>query len=228
MTSPSLQVRGLTAGYGSRVVLRDVNLDLDAGEMVAVIGANGSGRSTLLQALMGLAPWQRGEVRIAGRDVAGLRPEARARAGLSWVPEHRAVFGALTVEQNLLLGLRPPLSLLNSGSRWKAAGAAALEQQYATFPALAKRRYVAGAALSGGEQQMLAVARALIAEPRVLLTDEPFEGLAPAVVAALSAAFKRFCELGGTVLLVEQRNHAELFDLVQRRLHLQKGELVPE
>lgn len=227
MSSPVLRVRGLSAGYGARTVLHGVDLDLVPGERVAIVGANGSGRSTLLQAMMGLAPWQHGKVWIGDQDISDCVAEDRARAGLSWVPEHRAIFGTLTVEQNLLLGLPDKPCLLQSGTRWQAVGASALEQQYAVFPALQRRQHVCAGALSGGEQQMLAVARALIGAPRVLLADEPFEGLAAAVVLALTAALREFCERGGAVLLVEQRRHPGLAMLVDRQLSLQAGALVP-
>jgi branched-chain amino acid transport system ATP-binding protein len=196
MNAPLLHVRDLHAGYGAVRVLRGVDLQLHAGELVLLLGRNGSGRSTLLKALIGLIPAS-GSVRMADRDLLALPAHRRARLGLGYVPEQRAVFAHLTVRQNLRLGAKPA-----------ANGAAALwdeERVFALFPALAARARAPAQALSGGEQQMLALARALIGNPQVLLLDEPTEGLAPRRVHDTAALLDRLRAGGVGILLVEQK-----------------------
>ena len=200
MTAPLLEVRDLRAGYGAVQVLRGVDLQLHAGELVLLLGRNGSGRSTLLQALIGLIPAS-GSVRWAGRDLLALPAHQRARLGLGYVPEQRAVFAHLTVRQNLRLGAKPAAN--GAAAPWDE------ERVLALFPALAARTRTPAQALSGGEQQMLALARALIGNPQLLLLDEPTEGLAPQRVQDTAALLDRLRAGGVGVLLVEQTPWAQ-------------------
>lgn len=187
-----LTVRDLKAGYGRTPVLHGLSLDLAPGEIVALLGRNGCGRSTLAKALMGQLP-ATGQVRWQGRELLGLAPHEIARLGLGHVPEGRDVFPTLTVHQNLQLGLK------------RGAPEALLDQAYALFPALAQRRHTAGGVLSGGEQQMLSLARALMGQPQLLIVDEPAEGLAPQLVQVLGQALGRLREQGVGILLIEQK-----------------------
>lgn len=190
-----LQVQDVYAGYGHGRVLQGVSFSLAPGEVLAVLGRNGSGRSTLARVLMGLLPAQ-GHVRWAGHDLLGRPPHAIARLGVGYVPESRDVFGRLSVAQNLALGLQPA-----SGRRplWTP------DLVYQRFPALAARRDVAAGVLSGGEQQMLSLCRALMGAPRLLIVDEPTEGLAPQVVAQVAALLRDLRAQGLSVLLIEQK-----------------------
>lgn len=204
-TTPLLEVRALQAGYGRLQVLRGVHLQLHAGELLLVLGRNGSGRSTLLKAIMGLIP-ATGSIRLDGREMLGLPAHRRARLGLGHVPEQREIFPRLSVRQNLLLGAKPGRG---GAARWNEAAVLAL------FPALAPRLHAPAQALSGGEQQMLAIARALMGNPDVLLLDEPTEGLAPQRVAATAALIRELQALGLGVLMVENKPWArELADRV--------------
>lgn len=207
-----LSVRGLAVAYGGQVAVRGVDLDIAAGEVVALLGRNGSGRSSLARALMGLQPAQ-GAVWWQGRSLQGLAAHERARLGLGYVPEGRDVFPALSVHQNLLLGLKP------------GADAQALAQAYALFPALAERRHTSAAVLSGGEQQMLSLARALLGEPGLLIVDEPTEGLAPQVVARVAQVLAERRAAGVGILLIEQRLGL-VQGLADRVLLMGRGEIV--
>jgi branched-chain amino acid transport system ATP-binding protein len=187
-----LAVRDLHAYFGASHVLQGVSLALEPGRVVTLLGRNGAGKTTTLKAIMGILAPARGEVRVDGVDLAGAAPHALARAGLGYVPETRAVFPSLTVEENLTLAAR--------GEGWN------LERVYALFPRLAERRRAGGGRLSGGEQQMLAIARALLTNPRVLLLDEPTEGLAPVIVDEIERVLVRLGESEGlAILLVEQK-----------------------
>jgi branched-chain amino acid transport system ATP-binding protein len=186
-----LEVRGLHAGYGQGLVLEGIEFTLAAGEVVALLGRNGSGRSTLAKALMGLVE-RRGEIVWQGRQISGLATFEIARLGLGYVPESRDVFPGLSVAQNLSLGHRP-------GSRCREADI------YALFPALQARQRTAAGLLSGGEQQMLALGRSLMGDPQLLIIDEPTEGLAPQVVAQVADFLKALRLRGVAVLLIEQK-----------------------
>lgn len=191
-----LQLRGLRAGYGAGQVLQGLDLCLRPGEILALLGRNGSGRSTALKAVMGLLPCS-GQVLWQGRDLAGKPPHEIARAGIGYVAESRDVFPTLTVHQNLLLGWRAP-----------PAGAAPgwpLEAMYELFPPLRQRRQALAGVLSGGEAQMLALARALVGHPALLLVDEPTEGLAPAFVEQVALCLQTLRQRGVGVLLVEHK-----------------------
>lgn len=212
MSAPLLTVRGLHAGYGAVEVLHGVDLDVAAGQIVAVLGRNGAGRSTLLRAIAGLLP-ARGSVRIDGVDAAAMPPQQRARLGLGYVPETRDVFPLLSVRDNLRLGIKP-------GER----AAAALQQQVlAAFAALQPRLRTKASALSGGERAMLALARSLMGRPRLLLLDEPAEGLAPQRVDELAALLRDLRTQGLGVLLVEQAPRLSLAAAADRAVLLGAG-----
>jgi branched-chain amino acid transport system ATP-binding protein len=215
-----LSVRDLRCGYGQggsvAQVLQGVDFDLYAGETVCLLGRNGSGRSTLVKALMGLLPWQgrvlwqvppaQGETASA-QSMRGWAPHRIARAGLGYVPESRDVFERLSVEQNLLLGVQRPAWPWRM-PRWAGRSdpaAGRLEAVYAMFPSLAQRRHAPAGVLSGGEQQMLSLGRTWMGTPRLMLVDEPTEGLAPQVVDQLAQFFQQLRSQGVAVLLVEQK-----------------------
>ncbi|RIY02188.1 ABC transporter ATP-binding protein [Aureimonas flava] len=193
MPALPLEVEGLTAGYGPTVILEDVSFSVPAGGRVAILGRNGMGKTTLLATLMGLTRHRGGRLRVGGEALETLLTSRRALKGLGYVPQGRDIFRSLSVEENLRVGL-------------KGRERGAVEEAYALFPRLAERRRNLGSQLSGGEQQMLATARAILGRPGVLLLDEPLEGLAPIICEELMAAFGRLAageEM--TILLVEQR-----------------------
>jgi branched-chain amino acid transport system ATP-binding protein len=207
-----LAVEGLVAGYGESVVLEDVSFSLEEGASLSLLGRNGVGKSTLLLALMGLARLQGGRLAFAGADLAALATHLRARAGIGWVPQERCVFPSLTVEEHLRVVARP--------GEWD------LEKVYRLFPGLEQRRQQPGSRLSGGEQQMLAIGRALMVNPRLLLLDEPMEGLAPRIVQELGALIRGLVGKGRmAVILVEQ--HARLaLSLTRDALVIERGRVV--
>ncbi|GAC1341161.1 MAG: ABC transporter ATP-binding protein [Acetobacteraceae bacterium] len=188
-----LSVRGLEAWYGKSQVLRGVDLEIARGEIIALLGRNGAGRSTTLKAIMG-AVTRTGDSRFGGRDIARLAPHQVARAGLGYVDEHRAIFPDLTTQQNLILGEKP-----GPGGRFT------LDDAYALFPRLGERATAPAGALSGGEQQMLAICRTLMGNPALLMVDEPTEGLAPMMVQTVRDLLERVAATGITILLVEQK-----------------------
>ncbi len=191
-----LELDALDVRYGRVPAVRDLSLGVEAGEIVGLIGPNGAGKSTTLHAITGLAPPSGGDVRLAGRSLRGRRPETIARAGVALVPEGRRIFGDFSVEENLRLG---------QAARKGNGAAEALEGVYELFPVLAEMRHRQAGTLSGGQQQQLAIGRALVAGPDVLLLDEPSLGLAPAIVDLVFDALAAIRERGVTVLLVEQR-----------------------
>ena len=190
-----LDARLLNAGYGRLHVLFDVDLRARAGEVVALLGRNGAGKSTLLKALMGLVARFSGEVRFDGRRIERLEPFEIARLGLGYVPEERRIFTDLSVAENLAVGRQPPRP---SAPAWNE------DALYRLFPALGAMRQRSGARISGGEQQMLAIARTLAGNPKAILLDEPSEGLAPLVAAQVAGAIRELKRAGVTVLLAEQ------------------------
>ena len=204
MSQSLLEVRGLRAGYGSAApVLVDVDLDVEARTIVAVVGANGAGKTTLLRALSNIVPPSAGTVRWEGTDLRRLATEELVRHGISHVPEGRGVIAELTVEENLRLG--------HLWRKDRADARRATAEVYELFEPLARRRTHAGHQLSGGERQMLAIARALVARPRLLLLDEPSLGLAPRVTADIMKLLRALCDSTGlTVLLVEQNVRSAL------------------
>ena len=193
-----LEVRGLRAGYGRAQVLFDVDLEVGAGEVVALLGRNGAGKSTTLKAIMGLVPATAGEVKFEGRELRALEPYEIARLGLGYVPEDRRIFTDLTVAENLEVGRQPPRA---GAPDWSEP------RLFELFPALAALRARRGARMSGGEQQMLCIARTLAGNPRAVLLDEPSEGLAPVVVEHVARAIGKMKQAGVAVLLAEQSRH---------------------
>lgn len=202
--SELLRVEGLRAGYGEAVVLSGVDLVLDEGHTLALLGRNGTGKTTLISALVGAATLHAGRIVLAGQELHRLASHARAAAGLGWVPQERNIFKSLTVHENMTAVARPAPSA-------RAARAWTPERVYELFPRLAERRGHLGTQLSGGEQQMLAVGRALVLNPRLLLLDEPLEGLAPILVEELLRAIRRVTrEEGMSAIVVEQHPQAIL------------------
>ncbi len=196
MLPPLLEVRGLKVAYGGINAVKGIDLDVRAGELVTLIGANGAGKTTTLKALSGLITPAAGSVRYDGQDVTGTPAFALVRRGLALVPEGRGVFARLTVAENLAMG-----AYIRDD---KVQIAADCERAYATFPRLAERRAQLAGTLSGGEQQMLAIARALMCKPRLLLLDEPSMGLAPIVVQKIFETIRTVAREGVTLLLIEQ------------------------
>ena len=210
-----LRVEGLNSYYGDSHILFDVALRVERNEVVALLGRNGAGKSTTLKSLMGVIAPRAGSVKLGGIELAGRKSHAVARAGMQLVHEDRRIFGSLDVEENLVLaGLTAP-------QRWP------LERIYAMFPRLKERRRSRGTDLSGGEQQMLAIARALVRNPQIVLMDEPFEGLAPVIVRDLVAACRELAAAGQTLVLVEQ-NLAATLALAHRVYVLNNGHVVHE
>jgi len=196
LTETALEVDALEVRYGAVSAVRSISFAVGRGEIVGLIGPNGAGKSTTLHAIMGLVPAHLGAVRLGGRSILGRPPEAVARAGVALVPEGRRIFGEFSVEENLRLGL----------ATGRARGESdALAEVYELFPILAEARRRSAGALSGGQQQQLAIGRALVSRPDVLLLDEPSLGLAPLVVSSVFDALAAIRERGVTILLVEQR-----------------------
>jgi branched-chain amino acid transport system ATP-binding protein len=216
MPSPLLQVDDFHASYGPVEVLHGISLEVHSGEIVALIGANGAGKTSTLAALSGLLPATQGTLAFDGADLGALPVHARVRRGLVQVPEGRRIFPRLTVLENLVLGAYalpdPPAE-------------ADLARAFALFPVLRERRHQKGGTLSGGEQQMLAIARALLGRPRCLLLDEPSLGLAPRVVLAIFDTIRRIRTEGTTVLLVEQNARAAL-ELADRAYVMETGRIL--
>jgi branched-chain amino acid transport system ATP-binding protein len=215
MADPALAVQGLEVRYGAVTAVRDVSLEVAKGEIVGLIGPNGAGKSTTLHAIMGLVPARSGTVKLAGTPVLGRSPERIAKAGVGIVPEGRRIFADFTVEENLRLGLAA-----GRGRNGKSALAGA----YELFPVLREFRKRPAGVLSGGQQQQLAIARALVGEPDVLLLDEPSLGLAPGLVDDVFAALAGLRDRGFAVLLVEQRAQRTVA-LADRTHVLANGEL---
>jgi branched-chain amino acid transport system ATP-binding protein len=210
-----LEVSGLHSYYGDSHILFGVSLRVERNEVVALLGRNGAGKSTTLKSLMGVVKPRAGSVRLDGVEIAGMKSHAIAKAGVQLVHEERRIFGTLTVEENLALaGLSAP-------DRWPLA------RIYDIFPRLHQRRTSRGTDLSGGEQQMLALGRALIRDPKIILLDEPFEGLAPLIVRELVNVCRRLTAEGHTLVLVEQ-NLAATMALAQRVYILNNGHLAHE
>ena len=197
MRAPALELDRLVVEHGAVTAVRGLSLSVDRGEIVGLIGPNGAGKSSTLNAIMGAVPPAAGEVRLHGRSIVGRPPEDVARAGVALVPEGRRIFGELTVEENLRLGL--------SGRRSRRDLAEDLERVFDLFPVVKEFRRRQAGALSGGQQQQLAIARALVADPQVLLLDEPSLGLAPRLVDVVFEALAGIRDRGLAVLLVEQR-----------------------
>lgn len=191
-----LEVHSLHAHYGKSHILRGVDLNVEEGAIFSLLGRNGSGRSTTLKAMMGIVPPTGGSVQLAGRELTGLRPYTIARFGLGYVPEERLIFPNLSVEENLEMGMQPPQ---NGAAAWT------IDDMYGYFPRLKERHAMKAGNLSGGEQQMLTICRSLLGNPRVLLIDEPTEGLAPKIVEVVMEVILDIQRRGVAVVLVEQK-----------------------
>jgi branched-chain amino acid transport system ATP-binding protein len=215
----ALEIKGLNARYGASHVLFDVDLEVGAGETVALVGRNGAGKTTTLQCVMGMAGIARtGSIKVEGQETIGMPAHRIARLGVGLVPEGRRVFGSLTVEENLLVAAGTGKRVGSNESGASKESAWPLERVFDVFPLLAGVRGSKGAWLSGGEQQVLAIARALVANPRVLLLDEPSEGLAPRLVETLVEQLMAVQGAGLTMLLAEQ--HAGLIKELASRAHV--------
>ena len=214
-----LEVEHLQVGYGDAVAIWDVSLAVGAGELVTVVGPNGAGKTTLIDAIAGLLPVRAGRVRLDARDLASLPPHELCGHGIALVPEGRRLFAAMTVEENLEIGCYAPAA--------RARRSRSLERVYATFPVLRERRRQLAGSLSGGQQQMVAIGRALMAMPRLLLLDEPSLGLAPAMVDQLFEVVAAIHADGVAVLLVEQ-NIVQAFAIAARAYVLEQGRIVAE
>jgi len=212
-----LEIEGLCSGYGSLQVLFDVSLDVRAGEIVALMGSNGAGKTTTLRAITGLLPRQHGKIRLAGDDITKSSTESLVSRGVALIPEGRGMFRDLTVAENLELGAY--------SVRDKIATAEATERSYATFPILSERREQKAGRLSGGQQQMLAVARALMSNPRLLLVDEASLGLSPIMTETVFDLIGAAREMSGVSVLIVEQNVAAL-DLADRAFVLEKGQVV--
>jgi branched-chain amino acid transport system ATP-binding protein len=209
-----LRVDGLTAGYGEAVVVRGVSLALEAGHSLALLGRNGTGKTTLINTLVGLTQRHAGRILVDGAEITALPPHRRAAAGIGWVPQERNIFKSLTVEENLGSVARP--------GRWT------LERVYAMFPRLHERRANMGNQLSGGEQQMLAFARALVLNPKLLLLDEPLEGLAPIIVGELLRSIERVVRDEGMSAIIVEQNPRLVLPITQRTVILERGGIAHE
>lgn len=207
-----LSVEGLTAGYGEAVVLTNVTFKIAEGQALALLGRNGMGKTTLVNSIVGVTRYISGTISIDGRDITALRPDQRAHVGIGWAPQERNIFRSLTVEENMTAVARP--------------GPWTLDKVYGLFPRLAERRRNLGNQLSGGEQQMLAIARALILNPRIMLLDEPMEGLAPIIIDELLSALRRIIrEEGLSAILVEQ-NAQKVLGVTDHAIVLERGSIV--
>jgi branched-chain amino acid transport system ATP-binding protein len=207
-----LAIADLRAGYGEAIVLPKMTLRLAEGEVLALLGRNGTGKTTLINSIVGVTRRFAGTVSLAGQDVTRLRPDQRARAGIGWVPQERNIFRSLTVEENMTAVAQP--------------GPWTVERIYEMFPRLKERRRNFGNQLSGGEQQMLAIGRALTLNPKVLLLDEPTEGLAPIIVDELLLALGKITRSGGLCAIIVEQNARKILSLADRAIILERGAIV--
>jgi branched-chain amino acid transport system ATP-binding protein len=204
----------LSAGYAEATVLHGISLSLAEGQSLALLGRNGMGKTTLVNSIIGVTRWLGGSVRLDGRDITALRPDQRAAAGIGWVPQERNIFRSLTVEENLTAVARP--------GPWTPP------KVFDLFPRLRERRRNLGNRLSGGEQQMLAVGRALVLNPRLILLDEPLEGLAPIIVEELLAALRRIVREGRLAAIIVEQNARKVLGMTDRAAILERGSVVYE
>jgi branched-chain amino acid transport system ATP-binding protein len=207
--SDLLRLDGLTAGYGEAIVIQNLSLAVAQGEALALLGRNGAGKTTLLNTIVGLTRRRAGTIALAGRDITAMRPDQRANAGVGWVPQERNIFKSLTVEENLTAVARP--------------GKFDVARIYDMFPRLAERRDNMGNQLSGGEQQMLAVGRALVLNPQILLLDEPLEGLAPIIVDELLAALRAIIKAENMSVILVEQSARKILPLTDRAVILERG-----
>jgi branched-chain amino acid transport system ATP-binding protein len=209
-----LSITNLSAGYGNAIVLSDISLTLAEGQALALLGRNGMGKTTLVNTVVGVTRYFGGRIALDGADITGLRPDQRAQIGIGWVPQERNIFKSLTAHENLTAVARP--------GPWTTA------KVYALFPRLAERRSNLGNQLSGGEQQMLAVGRALVLNPRVMLLDEPLEGLAPILVEELLAALRRVIRDEGMSAILVEQNAKKILGVTDRAIIIDRGCVVHE
>ena len=207
-----LCIEALRAGYGEAVVLPQMSLRLPEGQVLALLGRNGTGKTTLINSIVGVTRRFGGTIRLGATDITRMRPDQRARAGIGWVPQERNIFRSLTVEENMTAVAQP--------GPWNVA------KVYEMFPRLEERRHNFGNQLSGGEQQMLAIGRALTLNPKVLLLDEPTEGLAPIIVEELLAALGTITRAGGTCSIIVEQNAQKILRLADRVVILERGTIV--
>lgn len=207
-----LRLEAVTAGYGAAVVIDAISFALEAGRALALLGRNGSGKTTLIKTLAGLTRQPGGRILLNGRDINRMRPDQRVAAGIGWVPQERNIFRSLTVEENLTAVARP--------GHWTPA------RVYAQFPRLAERHRNQGDQLSGGEQQMLAIGRALVLNPRLLLLDEPLEGLAPLIAAELLAAIRHIVSEQGMSAMIVEQHARQVLGMTDSALVLERGRIV--
>jgi len=207
-----LSIRNLRAGYGEAVVLPGLSLSLAEGQVLALLGRNGTGKTTLINSIVGITRRFSGVIVLKDRDITALRADQRARGGIGWVPQERNIFRSLTVEENMTAVARP--------------GPWTVERVYAMFPRLKERRNNFGNQLSGGEQQMLAIGRALALNPKVLLLDEPTEGLAPIIVEELLRALGTITRAGGICSIIVEQNAQKILGLADRVVILERGTIV--
>ena len=210
--SDLLAIDHLRAGYGEAVVVPDFSLRLAEGQVLALLGRNGAGKTTLINSIVGVTTRFSGKLTLNGRNITALRPDQRARAGIGWVPQERNIFKSLTVEENMTAVAQPGF--------WTIA------KIYDMFPRLEERKRNFGNQLSGGEQQMLAVGRALTLNPKVLLLDEPTEGLAPIIVEELLAALGRITRSGGICTIIVEQNAQKILKLADRAVIVERGTIV--
>jgi branched-chain amino acid transport system ATP-binding protein len=209
-----LRVEGLRAGYGEAVVLPKLSLALPEGQVLALLGRNGTGKTTLINSIVGITRRFGGALALGGTDITAMRPDQRARAGIGWVPQERNIFRSLTVEENMTAVAQP--------------GPWTVERVYEMFPRLKERRGNFGNQLSGGEQQMLAVARALVLNPKLLLLDEPLEGLAPIIVEELLTVIARVVREEGMSAIIVEQSPRLVLPITQRAIVLDRGSIVHE
>jgi branched-chain amino acid transport system ATP-binding protein len=207
-----LTIEHLSAGYGEAVVLSDVSLSLAEGQALALLGRNGMGKTTLVNTVVGVTRYFGGAIRLDGADITKLRPDQRAHVGVGWVPQERNIFKSLTVHENLTAVARP--------------GPWTTEKIYVLFPRLAERKQNLGNQLSGGEQQMLAVARALVLNPRIMLLDEPLEGLAPIIVDELLVALRRVIRDEGMSAILVEQNAKKILGVTDHAIIIERGSVV--
>ena len=207
-----LKVEGLRAGYGEAVVLPNMSLTLPEGQVLALLGRNGTGKTTLINSIVGITRRLSGTIALGGLDLTAMRPDQRARSGIGWVPQERNIFRSLTVEENMTAVAQP--------------GPWTVEKIYQMFPRLKERRANFGNQLSGGEQQMLAIGRALTLNPKVLLLDEPTEGLAPIIVEELLTALGKITRAGGICSIIVEQNAQKVLGLADRAVILERGAIV--
>jgi branched-chain amino acid transport system ATP-binding protein len=209
-----LEVTAVSAGYGEAVVLSEISFSIADGQALALLGRNGTGKTTLINTVVGLTTLHAGSIKLDGYDITRRRPEARVRAGIGWSPQERNIFKSLTVEENLTAVARP--------------GAWTLARVFEVFPRLAERRSNLGSQLSGGEQQMLAIGRALILNPRIILLDEPLEGLAPIIVDELLEVLRNVIRSGRLSAIVVEQKARKILGFTDRAIILERGRIVFE